>query len=194
MLVSKGGLHVIVGRHARCRLLIDIAIGHDHNHRFGIACGNEVVKNLGSAALLEPYRLITTRTMQEIKNRVLLPAHLISRRQINHHAALHAQCGRIIPHRAHLAMRHIMHRHRAIGLRVKNKGIHHVLDIAQHMCIVVIEHLHAINNKVVHIKIRLQVVESQPPLVALPLHQRIHARINDEAHGVGSWSRDTKRY
>jgi hypothetical protein len=92
-------------------------------------------------------------------------------------------------------MRNIVHGHWAITLRIKNKGIHHVLDVTQHLGIILVKNLHAVDGEVVHVQVRFQVSQSDAPRVVPSVsHQRVHARIDDQAHGVGASRLDFERH
>ena len=191
VLVCKCGLHVSLITHAGSGLLVHIAVWHDYNHGLGFAAGDKVIKHLCGAALLEPHRLVAARPVQQVEDGIALAALLIARGQINHHASRLSQGGGVVPHGPDLAMGNIMYRHGTVALRVKDKSVHHVLDVAQHLGIFSIQHLHAINGEVVHIQVGLQVTQGDAPgIIARVLHQRVQAGVNNQAHGVGCRSLD----
>ena len=90
-------------------------------------------------------------------------------------------------------MGHVMHGHGTVALRVEYKGAHHTLDVAQHMGILRVEHLGAIDGKIVHIQVGLQITQGDAPrLIARVPHQRVNAGIDDQAHRVGACRFDLK--
>ena len=92
-------------------------------------------------------------------------------------------------------MGHVVDGHGTVALRVKHKGVHHSLDITQGVGILVVEHLRAIDDEVVHIQVRLQVTQGDAPrVVARVLHQRVNSRVDNQAHRVGIGRFDFKSH
>ena len=104
-----------------------IAVRHHHNHRHSLACSDEVVHDLRSAAKVAPSRLVATVAMQQIHHRELLLA-VVGCRQINRHATLLAQRRTIVPNTRQRAMRNIVH---LIQIALVALSFRHDEDIAQ---------------------------------------------------------------
>ena len=119
------------------RLLRDIAIGHDDNHRHSLPLRYQVVHDLSGTAQFAPSLFVATHAVQQIEHGIALlfggicnPAVIISRRRIDGHAARHVGRRRGVPHLLHGAMRNVAHHVGAFLGRSDEEDAHHGVDIA----------------------------------------------------------------
>ena len=81
-----------------CGLLGGVAVGHDQDHRLGLALGDEVVEDLRGAAEVKPGVLVTGVAMEEVEDGIfLLAALLVPRRGIDVDATSVAEGLAVIP-------------------------------------------------------------------------------------------------
>ena len=89
-------------------LAVGIAVRHHHNHRLGLARGNQVVQYLCGATQFTPGILVATGTVHQVHHGVVL-ALVVACRGVDGHAALHLQRGAVIPHLGQITMPHFIH-------------------------------------------------------------------------------------
>ncbi len=94
-------------RLARCGLQCRVAVGHDDDHRLGLALRDEVVEYLRRAAQLAPCVLVASHAVQQIEYGVALVALLVSGGSVDSQTALHAEGGAVVPYLRYGAVGHV---------------------------------------------------------------------------------------
>ena len=111
--------------------------------------------------------------MQQIEHGVTATRILqVARRRIDRHAAVSLQRRAVIPHFRHIAMRHLVH---AIEIALiaffsaHNKDVGVRGDVATHINIARVEHIHAIHPELIRVKLAVQPVGGIGPQTYLLL-------------------------
>ena len=154
-------------------LTVDIAIGHDHYHGLCLACGYQIVHDLGGTAQRCPCILVATGTMQEIHHRIVL-ATLITSWGVDGKAALHFQRGTVVPHLADIAVRHFVDTIEVALVAVSmadNEDAGERCHVAADIDIGGVENAHAVDHERVVVELGSQSVGGVGPHTVLPLFQ-----------------------
>ena len=107
----------------------DMAVRHHHDHRHGLAGGDQVVHDLGRTAQVEPLVLVAATAVQQVQHRIfLVSGSLVAIRRIDAHAAVVAEGGRV-PDLGHGAVRHVLYHG-----QVAHLARHHE-HVAQHLAV-----------------------------------------------------------
>ena len=163
---------------ARCSLAVRIAVGHDNNHRFCLAHGNEVVENLCGATEFAPGILVTACSVQQIQHGVLA-ALVIAWRGVDGHAALHLERRAVVPHLGQVAVGHLVHTVQVTLVALlfaDDKDVGKRYNIAVHIDVGRVFHpRHAIDVERVTVHLRGQLAGGVSPYAIRPLGQCSHS-------------------
>ena len=78
-----------------------MTIRHDEDHRYGLALGDEVVKDDAGAAEVLPFVLVASHSMEKVEDRILfLRIRLIACRCVDVHPAVGLESVGMVPYGA----------------------------------------------------------------------------------------------
>ena len=128
---------------------LHVATLHDHNHRYTLATGNQVVKDVVHPSLMAPARLVLTHTVLKVEHWVAFAlVGLVFRRRIDHSAAEPPLRSGKVGAGAHLSLGHALLRAVIVALIVLRyvKTAH--LSVAAEIGVCGwVGHRHAIHDK-----------------------------------------------
>mgnify|MGYP003291120470 CR=1 FL=1 len=111
-------------------LVLAVAVGHNDDHRLGLALGDEVVEDLRGAAGAEPGLLIAAHTVEEVEDGVSGLAALVAGRGVNGHTAVHPEHVGVVPDPGDGAVRDVLDDVVVGAAAGDDEVVHQVGDVA----------------------------------------------------------------
>ncbi len=118
--------------------------------------GNEVVHDLSGTSQFAPGVLVTTHSMQQVKDGIAFAARLISGRRIDGQTAVQVQHIAVIPYLRYTAMRHLVHFIQISTVAANDKNIGHTRHITNLIDVARVGYLQAVSQECIAVKFRLQ--------------------------------------
>ena len=145
-------------------VLVGVAVGHDDEHGFRLALGDQVVQDLAGPAERRPRILVSPTPMEQVQDRILgfLVITVISCGRIDIQSADHVILRRVVPHLFQVARSRTLRVD--IGITARNQdGIHVPRPVAHDEHIGRIQDCDAVHVEGVGVQLRRREVRFQRP-------------------------------
>lgn len=160
----------IVGALAEGGRLAGIAVGHDDDHRLGLALRDEVVHDLCGTTEVGPCFLVAACSVEEVEDRVLLLALLIACGGVDGEATLlHAERGAGVPDLADVAVGDVLYGVEVALLTGDDEDAAEAGDVARLEAVVGVGHGEAIDDEAIAIEFRGKGLGGEGPHAVLIL-------------------------
>ena len=145
-------------------VLVRVAVGHDDEHGFRLALGDQIVQDLAGPAERRPRILVSPTPVEQVQDGILgLPVvTVIAGRRIDIQAADHVVLRGVVPHLLQVARGRALRVH--IGITARNQdGVHIPRSVTHHEHIGRIQDRDAVHVERVGIQLRRRKVRLQRP-------------------------------